>query len=125
MKPNIHIQQGKVVDPANQLDTVTSVYVSDGKVVAVGDTPPAGFVADEVIDARGKVVCPGFIDLSSRLREPGQTRKATIASEVRAAASAGVTSLCVHPDTVPVVDTPAIAELIRELAKATGFPQVL
>ncbi len=58
-----------------------------------------------------QIVCPGFIDLSTRLREPGQSRKATFTSETVAAASAGVTTMCLQPDTSPVIDTPAVAEL--------------
>ncbi len=69
-------------------------------------------------------MCPGLVDLSARLREPGQEHKATIASETRAAASAGITSLCCPPDTDPVVDTPAVAELIRQRAEAAGYARV-
>ncbi len=119
----ILIKQGRIIDPANERDDIGSVFVADGKIVSVL-TEPEGFVADEVIDAEGKVICPGFIDLSTRLREPGHSRKGTFKSETAAAASAGVTSLCLQPDTKPVIDTPAVAELIKELAQKAHYPQV-
>ncbi len=119
----IHIKQGRIIDPANNIDRIGSVYIAAGKIVSVTDAPD-GFNADHVIDAELQVICPGFIDLSTRLREPGQSRKATIYSETRAAASAGVTTLCLPPDTKPVIDTTAVTELIRELAEKAGYPQV-
>jgi len=119
----IHIEQGRIIDPANNIDQTGSVYIADGKIVSILQEP-SGFQPDLVIQAHGQVVCPGFVDLSTRLREPGQSRKATFASETVAAASAGVTTLCIHPDTVPVIDTPAVAELIKELAEKAGYPQI-
>jgi dihydroorotase len=100
------------------------VYVADGKIASVTNEP-AGFKADRVIDANNQIVCPGFIDLSTRLREPGQSRKATFASETAAAAAAGITTMCLQPDTVPVIDAPAVAELIKDLAEKTGYTQIL
>ena len=119
----IHIKQGRIVDPANEVDCVGSVYIANGKIISIL-SEPEGFIADKTIDAENKVVCPGFIDLSTRLREPGQSRKATFKSESIAAASAGITSLCLQPDTKPVIDTPAVAELIKELADKAGYPQI-
>ena len=119
----ILIQSGRIIDPANEIDRIGSVYIVDGKISSVSDAPP-GFKADLVIDASDKIICPGFIDLSTRLREPGQSRKATIKSETIAAASAGVTTLCLQPDTKPVIDTPAVAELIHELADKADYPQI-
>ena len=72
----IVIQNGQLIDPANQINRLANVYIADGKVVSVTDEP-VGFKADTVIDAQNKIVCPGFIDLSTRLREPGHSRKAT------------------------------------------------
>ena len=119
----IHIKQGHLIDPANNINRIADVYIAGGKVVSVSHEP-AGFKATTVIDATRKVICPGFIDLSTRLREPGQSRKATFKSEAIAAASAGVTTMCLQPDTNPVIDTPAVAELIKELAEKAHYPQI-
>lgn len=119
----IHIRQGRLIDPANEIDRMGSVYIADGKVLSVTGEPD-DFKADTVIDAAGKIVCPGFIDVSVRLREPGQSRKATFKSETIAAARAGVTTMCLQPDTKPVIDTAAVAELIKELAEKAAYPQI-
>lgn len=110
------IEQGRVVDPAQGLDRVTDLFIQGGEVVAL-DTPPEGFTPDRRIDARGHLVLPGLVDLAARLREPGDENKATIASETRAAASGGITTLVCPPDTHPPVDSPAQIELIHRRAK--------
>lgn len=115
----IHIKNGHLIDPANGIDEVTDLWIADGKVQAVG-TAPDGFTADQVINADQQIVCPGLIDLSARLREPGHEHKATIASETAAAASAGITSLVCPPDTKPVIDSPAIVELMHHKARQAG-----
>ena len=119
----ILIKQGQIIDTANNINRIGDVYIADGKIVSVTHEP-AGFKPNTVIDAKHKVICPGFIDLSTRLREPGQSRKATFKSEALAAASAGVTTMCLQPDTNPVIDTPAVAELIKELAEKAQYPQI-
>ena len=119
----ILIKNGRVIDPANSIDKVTNVYIADGKISAVTDTLD-GFTPDQEIDASNQLVCPGLVDLSARLREPGMEHKATIASETRAAAAAGITSLLTPPDTDPIIDTPAVAKLIREKAEDAGFARV-
>lgn len=117
------IQAGRLLDPANQLDRSGSLYISDGKIVSNTEMPD-GFVADQIIDAKDHLVCPGFTDLSVRLREPGQARKATFSSETLAAASAGITSMCLQPDTQPVIDSPAVVELIDGHAEKCRYTQV-
>lgn len=119
----ILIKNGRIIDPANEMDRVGPVYIADGKIVSVSDEP-ADFTPNKVIDAANQIVCPGFIDLSTRLREPGQSRKATIKSETLAAANAGVTTMCLQPDTKPVIDTAAVAELVKELAEKAHYPQI-
>jgi dihydroorotase len=119
----ISIENARVIDPANDIDRVGNVYIADGKIASVAE-PPAGFKPDTVIDATGQIVCPGFIDLSTRLRDMGHSRKATFKSEVAAAAAAGVTTLCLQPDTAPVIDTTAVVELVKELAEKAGYPQI-
>ncbi|MEO5932588.1 MAG: dihydroorotase, partial [Duganella sp.] len=89
---NLHIKNGHLIDPANGIDARHDLYIADGKVLAIGDAP-AGFTADQTIDAAGLIVAPGFVDLSARLREPGYEYKATLESELQAAMQGGVTSL--------------------------------
>jgi len=118
------IQHGRLIDPAQNLDTVSDLYIAEGRIVGHG-TRPEGFMAEQTIDARGRIVVPGLIDLSARLREPGQEHKGTIASETRAAAAGGITTLCMPPDTTPIIETPAVAELIARHANDAGFARVL
>src|SRR5664280_2495402 len=99
----IHIKQGRIIDPVNNISRIGCVYIADGKIISV-TSEPAGFKADTIINAHNQIVCPGFIDLSTRLREPGESRKATFKSETVAAANGGVTTLCLQPDTNPVID---------------------
>ena len=115
----IVIQGGRVIDPAHHIDTVADLFIADGKIAGLGQSP-AGFIPEQVIDARHQVVCPGLIDLCARLREPGQEHKATIASETRAAAAGGITTLVCPPDTDPPIDEPSVIEWIRRRAKAAG-----
>ena len=121
---SIHIRGGRVVDPGAGLDAQVDLFVAEGKVAGVAQAP-AGFLPDLTIDANGLVVCPGLVDLSARLREPGQEHKGTIASESRAAVRGGITTLCFPPDTDPVVDTPAVVELIRSRAEQEGMARVV
>jgi dihydroorotase len=118
------IVNGRVIDPANNIDEITDIHISQGNILAIGEKP-SGFDAELIIDATDKVVCPGLVDLSARLREPGQVFKANIASETRAAAKAGITTLICPPDTDPVIDSPAVIELIRRKAKQSGYARVL
>jgi len=118
------IKGGRIIDPANALDDTLDIFIEDGKIVAVAKKH-AGFKADEEIDASGLWVIPGLIDLAARMREPGEEHKATIESETRAAASAGITTLCCPPDTSPVIDTPAVAELVQKRAEQAGYANVL
>jgi len=120
----IEIKNGHIIDPANELDTTQDLFISDGKIIALGKAP-AGFNADETIDAKDQIVCPGLVDLRAHLREPGEEHKGTIASETRAAARGGITTLCCPPDTHPIIDTPAVAELVQRHADAAGFSRVV
>jgi dihydroorotase len=118
------IRNGRLIDPANGIDDRLDLHIADGLIVAVGD-PPLGFTADRTLDARGQVVCPGLVDLCCRLREPGWEHKATIASETAAAAAGGVTTLCCPPDTRPIIDTPAVAQLVLQTAERVGRARVV
>jgi len=112
----IEIKNGRIIDPASQRDEKATLFIDAGKIAAI-DKAPAGFKADKIIDAAGKIVCPGLVDLSARLREPGFEYKATLESELQAAVAGGVTSLVCPPDTDPPLDEPALVEmLIRRAA---------
>jgi dihydroorotase len=119
----IQIKNGHVVDPANGLDQHCDVFVAAGKIVGVG-AMPTGFQANSVIDAAGLVVCPGLVDLSARLREPGFEYKATLESEMAAAAAGGITSLACPPDTDPPLDEPGLVEMLKHRARHPNFAHV-
>jgi len=121
---NILIHNGRVIDPANQRDEMADIYIIDNTIAAIGDAPKK-FRADQTIEASNLWVIPGLVDLAAHLREPGQTQKADIASETRAACRAGITTLCVLPDTHPVIDEPAVVELIFRKAKQSGHSKVV
>ncbi|MBI5919844.1 MAG: dihydroorotase [Nitrosomonadales bacterium] len=112
---NIHIKNGRVIDPKNQIDAVQDVFIGSGRVIALGSAP-AGFVADRVIDASGLVVAPGLIDLAARLREPGYEYRATLESELDAAVAGGITALACPPDTDPALDEPGLVEMLKHRA---------
>lgn len=121
----IHIQNGRLIDPANRLDGQHDLFIADGKIVGVGSAPD-GFTAERTIDASGLVVAPGLIDLAARLREPGFEYKATLESEMDAAMAGGVTSLAIPPDTDPVLDEPGLVEMLcyraKKLNRAHVYP---
>lgn len=124
MTMNIKISGGRVIDPAGGVDQVTDIFIRAGAIASLGEAPD-GFHCDEIIHAEGLIVCPGLIDLCAHLREPGETHKGTIASETAAAAAGGVTTLVTPPTSRPIVDTPAVAELIQDRAADAGFSRVL
>jgi len=109
----IHIKNGRVVDPASGREGPGDVFVSEGRIVE-----GLKGKAERTIDAKGLVVAPGLIDLAARLREPGQEYKATLESEMAAAVAGGVTSLACPPDTDPPLDEPGLVDMLRRRAKA-------
>jgi len=120
---SVHIKGGRLIDPRNQIDAKQDVFVSDGKIASLG-RPPSGFRAECTIDAANLVVCPGLIDLSARLREPGFEYKATLESEMQAAVAGGVTSLVCPPDTDPPLDEPGLVEMLKHRAKSLNLAHV-
>jgi dihydroorotase len=122
--PRIRIAGGRLIDPHNRIDDELDLYIADGRIAAVGAAPD-GFTSDIEIDASGLLIVPGLIDLCARLREPGEEFKATIDSECRAAAAGGITTLCCPPDTDPVIDTPAVIEMIHHRALQVGGARVV
>ncbi len=119
----VQITHGRVIDPASNVDSQLDIFIDDGKIVALTEYCD-GFSADQIIDASGLIVCPGLVDLCARLRESGQEYTATIDSETRAAVKGGITSLCVPPNTDPIIDSPAVVELIEDRAKKAGRTMV-
>ena len=120
---NIHIKSGRVVDPRNRVDAMQDVFIVDGKIAAFGKAP-AGFKAEQTIDARGLVVAPGLVDLVARLREPGFEHKATLESEMLAAVAGGVTRLACPPDTDPPLDEPGLVEMLVHRARGLNLARV-
>lgn len=113
---NIEIRNGRVIDPKNGVDRNTSLFIAYGEVAGLGEAP-AGFVADETIDATGCVVCPGLIDLGARLN--------SIEAELAAAVAGGVTSVVVPPDADPPLDEPELADRLVHRGKEIGKARVL
>jgi dihydroorotase len=117
------IKNGRVVDPASSLDAVADVLISGGRIERVGrDLPVAAETT--VLDATGKLVCPGFIDIHVHLREPGYEYKETVASGTRAAAAGGFTAVCCMANTHPVNDNRSITDYIRAKAAVEGVVRV-
>jgi dihydroorotase len=112
----IEIKNGRVIDPAQGIDRVASLFIAAGKIAAIGTAPP-GWQTHRTIDARGLVVSPGLIDCSARLREPGFEYKATLESELEAAVAGGITSLACPPDTDPPLDEPGLVEMLKHRAR--------
>jgi dihydroorotase len=119
----IHIKDGRLIDPANGVDARQDVFIAAGRVVAIG-TAPEGFVANRTLDAAGLIVCPGFVDLAARLREPGFEYMATLESEMHAAVAGGVTSLACPPDTDPPLDEPGLVEMLKFRARSLNQAHV-
>jgi dihydroorotase len=117
------IRGGRVIDPAASIDAVHDVLIDDGKIARVGASLPAP--ADTtVLDAAGRWVCPGFIDMHVHLREPGHEYKETVATGTRAAAVGGFTAVCCMANTQPVNDNRAVTDYIRAKAESEGFVRV-
>jgi len=108
------IKGGHIIDPANDVNRVADLYIDEeGFVAGIGEAPK-DFKQTDVIDASNRIVCPGLVDLRVRVREPGLEYKATIESETHAAVKAGITTLVMPPDSDPVIDTPAMAQMIQQ-----------
>ncbi|MEN9760061.1 MAG: hypothetical protein RL676_1212 [Pseudomonadota bacterium] len=117
--PRVVIRGGQLIDPANGIDAKMDLWIADGSLVATTRSGERleGFEPDHVVDASGQVVCPGLIDLSARLREPGFEYKATLESEMRAAIAGGVTRLVCPPDTDPPLDEAGLVEMLKHKAR--------
>lgn len=117
------IQNGLVINPKTNLEEVTDLWINDGKVVKIGRMP--GETANKVIDAAGKWVVPGLIDLHVHFRAPGFEHKEDIESGTRAAAKGGFTTVCCMPNTNPVIDNECVVEYIHAMASRANGVHVL
>lgn len=117
------VKGGRVIDPANDRDEFADILVENGRIARVGKNIRSRDA--QMLDATGKVVCPGFIDIHVHLREPGFEYKEDLASGTRAAAAGGFTTVCCMPNTDPVIDNLAVARFIKERAKRSGLVNVL
>lgn len=119
----IRIHNARLLDPATSLDTAGGILIEDGVIADVGKDVGAGR-ADEVINAEGKCLAPGLIDLRVKTGEPGAENKETLETASEAAAAGGVTSMVVMPDTDPVIDTVALVDFLNRRARDTAKVKV-
>ncbi len=120
----ILIRNGHVIDPANGIDEVTNVFIDNGMISEVGVDAYLDGLDMEVIDASGKIVAPGLVDMHVHLREPGQEYKEDIESGTKAAVFGGVTSVACMPNTDPVCDNEAVVTYIKSKAAEVGYANV-
>ncbi|MGB9744961.1 MAG: amidohydrolase family protein, partial [Desulfurella sp.] len=116
------IHSGLVIDPANNIQKIADVVINNDKIELVGNA--SGISIDNEIDASGLVVCPGFVDLHTHLREPGFTKKETIQTGSLAAVAGGFTSICCMPNTNPPIDSELVVSYIKNKALEAGFCDV-
>jgi len=124
MSDVIFIEGGRVIDPASGVDGLRTVVVQGGRIAEVGERVERPRDA-RVVEARGKWVTPGFVDLHVHLREPGQEYKETVATGARAAVAGGFTTICAMPNTKPVNDSASVTELVLARAAQAGLARVL
>lgn len=123
----ILIKNGIVIDPASKSEEKADVLIIDGIISKIDKEidKRTEYKADDVIDAKGCFVMPGFIDLHVHLREPGFEYKGTVATETLAAAHGGYTTICAMPNTKPVIDNKDRINFIHNKAKAESPINVL
>ncbi|MDG5501142.1 dihydroorotase [Marinobacter sp. BGYM27] len=122
--PMIRIENARLLDPVSGKETQASVLVENGRISGIGAAADQA-TPDQIVDAAGAVLSPGFIDLYCNLREPGNGQKGSIATETRAAAKGGYTTVCAAPDSSPVNDSTAITHLILDVAERDSAIRVL
>lgn len=122
MNKPILIKNGRVIDPANGTDKTANLLIINGRIASDDEKAPKDC---EQIDASGMVVCPGFIDLHSHLRQPGFEEKETIASGSHAAAKGGFTTICCMPNTNPPLDNRAAIDYVKSVAASEAEINVL
>ncbi len=120
---NLLIKNGRVIDPANNLDEPRDVLIEDGRISRVAKNIKVA--ADKIIDAADKIVMPGIVDMHVHLREPGREDKETVATATRAALKGGITTVLAMPNTAVAMDSPENIELLRGIIKKTACANVL
>src|SRR5579871_5599175 len=118
----LRITNGRVIDPSQKLDQVTDLWIRGEQVLGVGPHPSTQ--ADRTLDAAGKIVCPGLIDMHVHLREPGREEDETISTGTASALAGGVTSVACMPNTEPALDSQAAAEFVYLQAERAGNANV-
>ncbi len=118
------IANGYVIDPSQGINAGKNLLIEDGRVAGLLDRSEGAPEGAEVFDATGLIVAPGFIDLHTHLREPGQEYKETIATGAAAAVAGGWTSVCAMPNTDPMNDSPAVTRFVIEQAERAGLANV-
>ena len=120
---NISILNGTLIDPANNRHEQTDIFISNGVIQGIGKCPD-NFRTDQTIDALNLHICPGLVDTKARLRAPGEDHTGSMESELKAAVKGGITTVCVPPDTYPVIDTPAMVQMTRQRAQSIGLARI-
>ncbi len=118
------IINGRVVDSINNIDGMFNILVRDGRIASVDKAKKKDFNGD-VIDAKGCIVSPGFVDIHTHLREPGFEYKEDIESGAQAAVAGGFTTICCMPNTDPVNDNASVSEYIMKRARQVGLAKVV
>jgi dihydroorotase len=117
----LRITGGRVIDPSQGLDQVADLWIQGDQIAGIG---PQSWTATQSLDATGKIVCPGLIDMHVHLREPGREEDETIATGTAAALAGGVTSVACMPNTEPALDSQAAAEFVHLQADRAGNANV-
>ena len=119
------IKGGRVIDPETGLDGLLDILIENGKIVSIG-TPQSSIINHQssIINASGKIVTPGLIDMHVHLREPGHEYKETIETGCLSAAHGGFTTICCMPNTDPVNDNQSVTDYILKKARMAGTVRV-
>lgn len=117
------IKGAHLLDPANKIDGMFDILISEGRIADVGDGINAG--ESEIVDAKGFIVSPGLVDMHTHLREPGREDEETIATGTRSAVRGGFTAVCAMPNTEPAIDNAAAVKAIKNVIKKNALCRVM